>query len=821
MTHACLFFLRCLPLALTLALSFPHPTALGASQPAAEFKSAVPIWPAGRELDKNLTVGFRATFTAPSQREIKARIAASTLYRAYLNGVFLQHGPARGPHGFYRVDELDLRGKLRPGLNLLAIEVVGYNVNSYYVLDQPAFLQAEVVSGNRVLAYTAPTLGGFAAILLPERVQKVQRYSFQRPFSEVYQLRPGFDQWRTDAATSPTPTACAQQPAKSLLPRRVSLAEFALRPPVNRVAEGDLKTGVPISNPWKDRSLTAIGPQLGGYPENELSSIPSLEFQTIANAATRKLGSAYEKKSELRLNPKSFQIVDFGVNLTGFIGWQVSAHDHCQLAVAFDEILTGDDVDFKRLGCVNIVSVELAPGDYQFEAFEPYTMRYAKFMALDGTCTLKGIYLREYASPSNPDAQFLASDERLNRLFQAARETYRQNAVDIFMDCPSRERAGWLCDSFFTARVAKDLTGNTLIEKNFLENFQLPPRFAHLPDGMLPMCYPADHNDGIFIPNWALWFVVELEEYLARSGDRALVNNLQPRIAKLFAYFQGFRNSDGLLEKLPSWVFVEWSKANDFVQDVNYPSNMLLARALIAAGRLYGRPDWIQDAERVQAIIRQQSFDGEFFVDNARRQDGKLLVTRNRSEVCQYFAFFFETATPQSHPQLWQKLVKDFGPNRKKSGAFPEVHPANAFVGNVLRLELLSRAGLCQQLLDESIAYQLYMADLTGTLWENDGSYASCNHGFASHGGVRVLYRDVLGLASVDTIKKHIAVRFTELNLDRCQGSLPTPEGKVALRWHRENGKLHYSLSRPAGYTEHVENLTRSRLVKEKWTASH
>ena len=52
---------------------------------------------------------------------------------------------------------------------------------------------------------------------------------------------------------------------------------------------------------------------------------------------------------------------------------------------------------------------------------------------------------------------------------------------------------------------------------------------------------------------------------------------LRDRVLKLFEYFQAYENSDGLLEKLPGWVFVEWSKANEFVQDVNYPSNMLYA----------------------------------------------------------------------------------------------------------------------------------------------------------------------------------------------------------------------------------------------------
>ncbi len=173
---------------------------------------------------------------------------------------------------------------------------------------------------------------------------------------------------------------------------------------------------------------------------------------------------------------------------------------------------------------------ELQPGSYELESFEPYTLRYLKLIVLEGDCEVQNLYLREYAGAGVWQAHFAASDERLNRLFAAGRETFRQNALDIFMDCPSRERAGWLCDSFFTARVAKDLCGDTRIEKNFFENFLLPPKFAYLPDGMLPMCYPADHNDGVFIPNWALWFVVELEEYLARSGDRETVDALRPRV---------------------------------------------------------------------------------------------------------------------------------------------------------------------------------------------------------------------------------------------------------------------------------------------------
>jgi alpha-L-rhamnosidase len=775
------------------------------------FQAAQPVWLKGREKEKNVTAGFRAEFSAKPGSQVQLRAAGATLFRIFLNGNFVAHGPARGPHGWYRVDELNLTPQLQPGTNVIAIEVAGYNANSYYLLDQPSFLQAEIVCDGHVLAATGTP--SFSAKEVRERVQKVQRYSFQRPFSEVWRLTPGWDSWRTNTPASFPGENCSSPPIPSLLPRRVDYPEYAVLAPVWHVSSGTLKTGLKVDQPWKDRSLTGVGPQLGGYLETELETIPSLELQTVANASSSVINRAWSPESRIQVKNGDYHILDLGRNLTGFIGVSVQCVQRTRLFVTFDEILMNGEVDFKRLGCVNIIALELDPGNYRFESFEPYTLRYLKVLALQGDCTVGGIYLRELASGGVNTAHFAASDERFNRLFAAGRDTFRQNALDIFMDCPSRERAGWLCDSFFTARVALDLCGHTRIEKNFFENYLLPPRFEYLPEGMLPMCYPADHNDGVFIPNWALWFVVELEEYLERSGDRELVDALRPRVEKLFDYFKKFRNEDGLLEKLEKWVFVEWSKANDFVQDVNYPSNMLYAKALTSAGKLYGNREWRQEAERVREVIRRQSFDGTFFIDNARRVNGKLEVTRNRTEVCQYFAFFFDVATPETHAGLWHTLVKDFGPARQKNKAHAEVHPANAFVGNMMRLELLSRMGLCQQLLDESLAYQLYMVERTGTLWENDGAYASCNHGFASHGGVHTLLRDVLGLYRVDPVNKKVTLRFTDLRLDWCEGRMPTPDGLVELRWRKDGGKLRYQLYVPAGYNTEIVNRSPMDLI--------
>ena len=778
----------------------------------AKFASAKPIWLKDREKEMNLLVGFRATFDAAAGEKAVLRVAAATIYRAWINGEFLGSGPARGPHGFYRVDQLDLTGKLKPGKNLVAIEVAGYNSNSYSLLDQPSFVQAEVAAGDRVLASTGGAGEKFSARLLDSRVQKVQRYSFQRPFTEVYRLKPDFDLWRRDLTVSDTAAEIAQQPDKNLLPRRVLYPDYTQHRPTKIVASGKVE---PIEKPkdlWKDRSLTGIGPTLKGFPENELTTIPSIEAQCYRSVGTASAEQPYAPTAAIKLAAREYRILDLGVNRTGFLGAKVTCSQKTRLWFLFDEFLTNNDVDYKRLGCVNIISYELEPGVYQLEAIEPNTLRGLKLLCLEGACAVENVYLREFAHPQ-VKAKFASSDPRLNKIFEAGVETFRQNALDIFMDCPSRERAGWLCDSFFTSRVAQDLGGDARVEHNFCENFLLPTKFEFLPDGMLPMCYPADHNDGVYIPNWALWFVVELEEYNGRTGDRVTVDGLRPRVLKLFDFFKKYENKDGLLEKLPSWVFVEWSAAAQFVQDVNYPSNMLYAGALRAAGRTYNIPELTAKADKILEVVRKQSFDGQFFVDNAvRNKDGKLETTRNRTEVCQYYAFFFQAATPQSHPDLWVLLRDKFGPNRTETKAFPEIHIANSFIGNMLRMELLSQNGRSRQILDESIAYLLYMADRTGTLWENTGAYASCDHGFASH-IVHTLYRDVLGVRSIDTHGRKVVIQFGDVPLDFCEGDIPTPDGLVHLRWQKNGDQIEYQLSVPAGYQTTVTNQSGKKLT--------
>jgi hypothetical protein len=79
-----------------------------------------------------------------------------------------------------------------------------------------------------------------------------------------------------------------------------------------------------------------------------------------------------------------------------------------------------------------------------------------------------------------------------------------------------------------------------------------------------------------------------------------------------------------------------------------------------------------------------------------------------------------------------------------------------------------------------------------------------------------VLYRDVLGLASVDSVKKKVAVRFNRLQLKECEGTIPTVHGKVTLHWRQSGNRLFYKVGAPKGYTIEIENDSGRRLATMK-----
>ena len=141
----------------------------------------------------------------------------------------------------------------------------------------------------------------------------------------------------------------------------------------------------------------------------------------------------------------------------------------------------------------------------------------------------------------------------------------------------------------------------------------------------------------------------------------------------------------------------------------------------------------------MRKVIREQSWNGTFFEENMIRDDsGKLQKTGHLTETCQYYAFYFDLANPETDSELFERMRTEFGPKRDTEKTWPDVYPSNAIVGNYLRLEILLMYGYTDQVLTECKDFFLVMANTTGTLWEHSNLSCSLNHGFASMAAVYI-----------------------------------------------------------------------------------
>ncbi len=702
------------------------------------FRSATPIWEVGTSKVMNRTLSFCANVAGGQAAKVAA--AASCGFVLLVNGEFVAHGPARCAHGHFRVDEYDLTPYLTQAVNRVTLRVAGYNVNAFSYLNQPSFLCVEILSGDEVLAATGGD--GFTCYATAERIIKTQRYSFQRTFTEAYELSEGAFDYEINPDTKAEPVATEAAAAGRFICRDMPYSDNEIILP-RKVFQRGTVTYSDKDSYYQARELVPADIYFT-YPDSELECASHIEVGKCDCSAPAPVD---ESADVIDLAADSYVDLDLGVNYTGVYDLTMETEGDGTLYILFDEILLDGHVTPHRLFSSQIITVRAGAGKYHLTCAEPYTMRYVRLIAKGCAMKVNDLKIYHIAYPATQiTAEFVGDDATMKMIYDAAVETFRANTVDIYMDCPSRERAGWLCDSFFTSRVEKTLTGKSLVERAFLENFLMPESFEFLPEGMLPMCYPADHNDRTFIPNWAMWYVVELGEYLARTGDAELIASAKERVYGLLDYFTKLENEFGLLEKLESWVFVEWSKSNELTQDVSFASNMLYCTMLDIAADLYADSALKDKATALRNTINEMSMtESGFYCDNAYRVDGKLVLSGERTESCQYYAFFTGVATPETHPELWNILVHDFGYDRAEKGLYPEIWPANAFIGNYLRLDLLARHGFKEELYDNIKGYFAYMAERTGTLWELTASQASCDHGFASH----VLYwMDSLGLLS-------------------------------------------------------------------------
>ena len=688
-----------------------------------KIKSAV--WAEGQKNQMNRAFAFVLDLGKKQMGEIC--LSAASCYKVIADGKLMGFGPNRTAHGYARAAVYPFNAQY------ITVEVQSHFVPNFcWVKREPFF--ACVLKTESGKEYFAEDFNCFA---LSDRVQKVRRYSFQRGFCETYineKDRTALYFCKPQNAFPRVKTEKAELP--HLLPSET------LNPALSEIfAEKVIDSGYCKTSPeiavYVDRTETLIGTVIEGFKRSEWQDFSTDEISRITYLSGAKSGDY------------AYETLDFSRIVTGIVEVEIIAGNAGEVFFAFDEILSGEKLKTIkpfRGDTANVFkwTVKKA-GVYNLSAFEPYAFRYANVITSAGVKA--NVKVRAYENPEAGKMLFECDDKKIEQIMEAARHTFAHNAVDLLTDCPSRERAGWLSDSFFSSVAERVFTGDNKVERAFLQNYILADKSGH-PKGMIPRCYPADYyeEDG-FIPNWSLWYILEIYKYFTQYGYDETVEKSRANVEGILNYFVDFENEFGVLEDLKGWIFVEWSAANnsDHINGINVPSNACYYASLLAAAKVYGMKGLKEKAEKVKDYLLKNAYVDGFFVDNLiRNEKGDIIPTENYTETCQYYMFFFKCADKHTHKELFDKMLNEYGKSDSSvSGGNPvkkQLTPSNMIYGVYMRLELLMREQKRVELLNECVRYFYDMTQKTGTLWENNTASASCDHGFASYVSRFIIY---------------------------------------------------------------------------------
>ncbi len=689
------------------------------------FQKAIPIFASGKKNEMNTHIVLCQTLDSLKNKKIL--IAAASFYQLFVNDRFVSFGPCRAAGGHARIDEISLEPYHRENDNIIRIEVAGYACRSLSTVYTDSFVCAEIIDGNTPVYYTGKD---FTTYRSARYLQKTERYSGQRHFTEIYDAR-------ENNPFSPTYLVSTEPIcAPKWLERKAPY-------PMYRNVASDVAATVGTFSfdetlPYrKTRSSFPIDERWGRYEESE---IPYKPYRWIQRQ--KQTPRAFHQPLPLTLSENTYAIIDLKQIESGFLRFCADVTEEADVVIGYSEYCKPDAFSFTDINCQNVLEYFLPIGRNEMMSFEPYTVRFAIILLKKGSLILRnfGVLTCEYDTscliPRN------ITDPDFRAIYQAAVNTFAHNAADIYMDCPSRERAGWLCDSYFTGIAEDFLFGKSDAEAAFLENYRLYRHDGGLPSGALPMCYPSDlqNNDRHFIPQWNMWYVLEVRDFILKRGHLDEKEDFRASVMGVVHFLEAYENEDGLLEDLPSWNFVEWSKANDWTKNVNYPTNFLYVGVLLATYELYGDENLYKKAVSLRENTKKLSFNGEIFIDHAIRMDGKLNNTTNFSEAGQYYAMLFGDISLQEekYHKLKGHIQNGFSTFSEDAEDYGFVS-VNAFIGRYLRMQTLLMIEEYEILIKNIRDFFLSMATKTGTLWEYKDGKGSKDHGFASYAAVALL----------------------------------------------------------------------------------
>jgi alpha-L-rhamnosidase len=430
---------------------------------------------------------------------------------------------------------------------------------------------------------------------------------------------------------------------------------------------------------------------------------------------------------------------------------------------------------------------------------------------------------------------FRCSDERINRLHEAAVWSLRGNACDIPTDCPTRERAGWTGDwQIFvpTAAFLYDVAG---FSAKWLADLAAEQWGTGVVANLAPS--PPSESEGGFLAalngsaGWGDAAVIVPWEIYRAYGDRRLVEVQWPSMVAWLAHVEGAaaggrhpertaRRPEPLPHERYLWdsgfhwgewlvpgedlkgadefeTFRQADKADVATAYFAY-SARLMSRLAGVIGRSKEALAYRELAERVATAWRAEFIDA----------DGRLVPDTQANHVR---ALAFDLVPAERRADVAARLVELIRD--------ADTHLATGFLATPYLLPVLVDAGHAdvayELLFSDTMPSWLYMIDRGATtVWERwngigaDGEpFESLNH-YSKGAVVSFLHRYVAGIRLLDDsgpAYRHFRVQpVPGGGITWAHAEHESPYGRIESSWRTDGDRLELTTTVPPGTTAEI-----------------
>jgi alpha-L-rhamnosidase len=542
------------------------------------------------------------------------------------------------------------------------------------------------------------------------------------------------------------------------------------------------------------------------------------------------------------------QVFDLGQNVNGWVRLRNLGPAGTAITLTHGETVeVGGDVTTQHLD-VNLPFLpaplpagqvdEVVSAGRAAEAFEPrHTTHGFRYVRVEGhpqplaASDLTGVVVHTDLTRTG---WFRCSDERVNRLHEAAVWSFRGNACDIPTDCPTRERAGWTGDWQVFVPAAAFLYDVAGFTTKWLRDLAAEQWSSGVVANLAPS--PPAESEGGFLADmngsagWGDASVIVPWEIYRAYGDRRLLAEQWPSMAAWLGYVEraaaGARHPERAArrpEPLPHERYL-WDSGFHF------------GEWLVPGADLKG-------AEEFEAFRRTDKADvaTAYFARSARLMSQIAAVIGRAGDAQRYrdladrvrAAWQAEFIGPDGrlHPDTQANHVRalafDLVPAELRAAAAARLvaliraagtHLATGFLATPQLLPVLADTGRLdvayELLFTDTVPSWLYMVDAGATtMWERwdgvdaDGvPFESLNH-YSKGAVITFLHRYVAGIRLPDGVPGYRRFRIEPQpggGITWAQARHDSPYGRIESAWRLDGGTFELALTVPPGTTAEV-----------------